>query len=147
MLANPIVSFPFSIILVFFYSAASVFRNLLPWRVNFAPNMACWLKWETWLVAVFPEQSVCLVDLRNSIPGQNLPARAIIFDNRQAHRPEYIGIQVINLNEVTGKVSLTDVERSFSESVSRLLKEKLALSNFFKEIKQYKDYYSSKHHG
>jgi hypothetical protein len=71
----------------------------------------------------------------------------LIFDSRQAHRPEYIGVQVINLDETTCKVSLTNVEKSFSESVAKLLKEKLALSNFFKEIRQYKDYYLSKHNG
>jgi len=71
----------------------------------------------------------------------------LIFDSRQAHRPEYIGVQVINLDETTCKVSLTNVEKSFSESVAKLLKEKLALSNFFEEIKQYKDYYLSKHNG
>ena len=71
----------------------------------------------------------------------------LVFDHPQAHRPYFVGIQVINLNEKTGKVSLTNVEKSFSESVAKLLKEKLALSNFFKEIKQYKDYYSSKYNG
>ena len=71
----------------------------------------------------------------------------LIFDSRQAHRPEYIGIQVINLDENTGKVSLTCVEKSFSGNVAKLLKEKLSLSNFFKEITQYKDYYLSKRHG
>jgi hypothetical protein len=71
----------------------------------------------------------------------------LIFDSRQAHRPEYIGIQVINLDETTGKISLTDVEKSFSKNVSKLLKEKLALSHFFSEIVQYKNYYLSKHNG
>jgi hypothetical protein len=71
----------------------------------------------------------------------------LVFDSQQAHRPDYIGIQVISLNEKTGKVSLTHVEKSFSESVAKLLKEKLALLNFFNEIKQYKNYYLSKHHG
>jgi hypothetical protein len=71
----------------------------------------------------------------------------LIFDSRQAHRPEYIGIQVVNLDETTNKVSLTHVEKSFSPNVAKLLKEKLALSNFFKEITQYKDYYLSQHNG
>jgi len=71
----------------------------------------------------------------------------LVFDHPQAHRPYFVGIQVINLDEKTGKVSLTNVEKSFSQNVAKLLKEKLALSNFFKEIKQYKDYYSSKHNG
>jgi hypothetical protein len=71
----------------------------------------------------------------------------LIFDSPQAHRPEYIGIQIINLDEETGKVSLTHVEPSFSENVARLLSEKLSLTNFFNEITQYKNYYLSKHNG
>jgi hypothetical protein len=71
----------------------------------------------------------------------------LIFDSRQAHRPEYIGIQVINLDEATGKISLTDVEKSFSKNVAKLLKGKLALPIFFNEIAQYKDYYLSKYNG
>jgi hypothetical protein len=71
----------------------------------------------------------------------------LVFDSPQAHRPNFIGIQVIDLDEKTGKVSLTPVEKSFSENVAKLLKEKLALSHFFNEIKQYKDYYLSRNHG
>ena len=71
----------------------------------------------------------------------------LVFDSVQAHRPEYIGIQVINLDEKTGKVSLTNVEKSFSENIAKLLKEKLALSHFFGEIAQYKNYYLSKRNG
>ena len=37
----------------------------------------------------------------------------LVFDNPQAHRPSYIGIQVIDLDETTGKISLTDVKKSF----------------------------------
>ena len=71
----------------------------------------------------------------------------LAFDNPQAHRPNYIGIQVIDLDEMTGKVSLTDVEKSFSENVAKLLKEKLSLVNFVNEIEQYKNYYLSQHYG
>jgi hypothetical protein len=71
----------------------------------------------------------------------------LIFDNPQAHRPEFVGIQVINLDEKTGKVSLTRVEKSFSENVAKLLKEKLALPYFFNEIAQYKHYYLSQRNG
>jgi hypothetical protein len=71
----------------------------------------------------------------------------LVFDRPQAHRPYFVAVQVINLDEKTGRVSLTNVEKSFSENVAKLLREKLALSNFFNEIKQYKDYYLSKHHG
>jgi len=71
----------------------------------------------------------------------------LLYDTRQAHRPEYIGIQVINLDEKIGKVSPNDVEKSFSPIVAKLLKTKLGLSQFFDEITQYKDYYLSKHNG
>jgi len=71
----------------------------------------------------------------------------LLYDGRQAHRPEYIGIQVINLDKITGKISLTDVEKSFSENIANFLKEKLTLSNFFNEIAQYKNYYLLKHNG
>ena len=71
----------------------------------------------------------------------------LVFDSPQAHRPNFIGIQVINLDEQTGKVSLTHVEKSFSENTAKLLKEKLALSHFFNEIAQYKHYYLSKRNG
>ena len=71
----------------------------------------------------------------------------LAFDNPQTHRPNFIGIQVIDLDEATGKVSLTRVEKSFSENVAKLLKKKLALSHFFNEIERYKDYYLSKHNG
>ncbi|GHT20668.1 hypothetical protein FACS189419_00150 [Planctomycetales bacterium] len=36
----------------------------------------------------------------------------LVFDSPQAHRPNYIGIQVINLDEVTGKVVFTNLENS-----------------------------------
>jgi hypothetical protein len=68
----------------------------------------------------------------------------LVFDSPQAHRPNYIGIQVINLDEGTGKVAFTNLEKSFSEATAKLLKDKLSLSNFFKEIGNYKNYYTSK---
>ncbi|MDR3232796.1 MAG: hypothetical protein LBT46_03885 [Planctomycetaceae bacterium] len=71
----------------------------------------------------------------------------LVFDNPQAHRPNFIGIQVINLDEKTGKVVFTNVRKSFSDNIAKLLKEKLALSNFFNEIAQYKNFYIAKHNG
>jgi len=38
----------------------------------------------------------------------------LIFDTPQAHRPYYLGIQLIDINEKTGKVSLSIIEKSFS---------------------------------
>ena len=64
----------------------------------------------------------------------------LIFDNPQAHRPDYLGIQLIDVDEKTGKVSLSDIDKSFSKDTVRFLKKKLSLKNFFNEIETYKNY-------
>jgi hypothetical protein len=64
----------------------------------------------------------------------------LMYDLPQAHRPNYLGIQLININEETEKVTITDIDKSFSESTAKLLKTKLSLTNFFKEIETYKNY-------
>ena len=64
----------------------------------------------------------------------------LMYDQPQAHRPNFLGIQLINVNEKTGKVAITDLEKSFSKETSKFLKTKLSLSNFFSEIETYKDY-------
>jgi hypothetical protein len=38
----------------------------------------------------------------------------LMYDTPQAHRPNYLGIQLININEKTGKVTLTDLDKIFS---------------------------------
>jgi len=38
----------------------------------------------------------------------------LMYDQPQAHRPNYLGIQLINIDEKTGKVSITNLEKSFS---------------------------------
>ncbi|KAA6321038.1 hypothetical protein EZS27_029263 [termite gut metagenome] len=68
----------------------------------------------------------------------------LVFDYPQAHRPNYIGIQVINVNEVANKVALTNLDNSFSAETSKLLNGKLSLTNFFKEISEYKDFLITK---
>ncbi|GHT17214.1 hypothetical protein AGMMS4956_20590 [Bacteroidia bacterium] len=65
----------------------------------------------------------------------------LVFDVPQAHRPKFIGIQVINVNENTNEVGTTDLEKSFSKETARLLKSKLSLKSFFNEIYNFKDYY------
>ncbi|MDR2962287.1 MAG: hypothetical protein LBU90_01380 [Bacteroidales bacterium] len=64
----------------------------------------------------------------------------LMYDQAQAHRPNYLGILLINIDEKTGNVSVTDLENSFSDETIKFLKNKLALSNFFAEIESYKDY-------
>jgi len=64
----------------------------------------------------------------------------LMYDQPQAHRPNFLGIQLINVNEKTGEVAITDLEKSFSKETSKLLKTKLSLSNFFSEVETYRDY-------
>ena len=64
----------------------------------------------------------------------------LIFDNPQAHRPDYLGIQLIDIEEKTGKVSLSNIDKSFSKDTVKFLKKKLSLKNFFNEIETYKNY-------
>ena len=64
----------------------------------------------------------------------------LIFDSPQAHRPNYLGIQLIDINEKTGKVSLSFIDKSFSKDTVKFLKKKLSLLNFFNEIETYKNY-------
>jgi hypothetical protein len=63
------------------------------------------------------------------------------FDVPQAHRPNYIGILLINIDEQTGKVSLTDLDKSFSKETAKLLSKTLSLKTFFDNIYNYKDYF------
>jgi hypothetical protein len=53
------------------------------------------------------------------------------FDTPQAHRPNYIGILLINIDETTGEVSLTDLEKCFSKQTASLLSKTLSAEAFF----------------
>jgi hypothetical protein len=64
----------------------------------------------------------------------------LIFDNRQAHRPDYLGIQLIDIDEETEQVKATDINQSFSSKTVTFLNTKLSLNYFFKEIEAYKNY-------
>jgi hypothetical protein len=63
----------------------------------------------------------------------------LIFDNPQAHRPDYLGTQLIDIDEKTGKVSLSNIDKSFSKDTVKFLKKKLSLKNFFNEIETYRN--------
>ena len=68
----------------------------------------------------------------------------LIFDTPQAHRPDYLGLQLIDINEKTGKVSLSKIDKEFSEETVKFLKNKLSLKTFFSEIETYTDYVKMK---
>jgi hypothetical protein len=64
----------------------------------------------------------------------------LIFDNPQAaHRPKHLGIQIIDIDEKTGKVLLSNIDNLFSKDTVDLLNEKLSLRNFFSEIETYRN--------
>lgn len=64
----------------------------------------------------------------------------LMFDTPQAHRPDYLGIQLIDIDEKTGKATLSNIDKLFSKYTVKFLKNKLALRTFFSEIETYKDY-------
>ena len=64
----------------------------------------------------------------------------LIFDDKQAHRPHYLGIQLIDIDEKTGIVSLSNIDMAFSKETVKFLKKKLSLKNFFNEIETYRNY-------
>jgi hypothetical protein len=65
----------------------------------------------------------------------------LLFDIPQAHRPHYLGILLINIDEDSSKVSATDLEQSFSKETAKLLYKMLSIKTFFDNIYNYKDYY------
>jgi hypothetical protein len=64
----------------------------------------------------------------------------LVYDLKQAHRPDYLGIQLIDIDEQKGKVTATNIDKLFSATTVKFLKTKLSLCNFFEEISEYKDY-------
>ena len=64
----------------------------------------------------------------------------LLFDNPQAHRPNYIGIILIDINEKTGKILPANLEENFSKQTTDFLNTKLSLNKFFDDIADYKKY-------
>jgi hypothetical protein len=69
------------------------------------------------------------------------------FDIPQAHRPNFIGILLIDINEKTCEVALTNLETSFSKETTQLLSNALSIDVFFDNIHSYKNYYISQNNG
>lgn len=62
------------------------------------------------------------------------------YDGRQAHRPDYLCILLVDINEKTRKVSLSNVDRAFSKDTVSFLKGELSLETFFNEIEKFKKF-------
>ncbi|HQA86540.1 MAG TPA: hypothetical protein PK448_03135 [Bacteroidales bacterium] len=68
----------------------------------------------------------------------------LIYDVPQAHRPNGLCIFLVNIDEKTGKVTKTNLERGFGKQFAKLITEKLSPENFFKQIENYKRNYEIK---
>lgn len=68
----------------------------------------------------------------------------LMFDNPQAHKPNNLGILLVDIEEKSGRVTSTDLDGNFSDEISKCLKGKLSLNRFFSEIAEYKDYLDTK---
>lgn len=65
------------------------------------------------------------------------------FDTKQAHRPLFLCVEIVDINEKTGTVSRADLSGSFLPKTADLLRNVLAPNIFFKNISDYKDFYLS----
>jgi hypothetical protein len=68
----------------------------------------------------------------------------LMYDLPQAHRPDHLGILLVDIDEKSGSVASTDLKNSFSDEIARCLSGKFSLSRFFSEIGEYKDYLDTK---
>jgi hypothetical protein len=67
----------------------------------------------------------------------------LMRDTRQAHRPDCLGIQLIDIDENSGRVSQTDLARNFPPPIARLLSGQLSIRKLFEDILACKDAFNS----
>ena len=65
----------------------------------------------------------------------------LVFDTVQAHRPNFLGILLVNIDEKSQIVESCNLFEIFEKEFAELVKNKLSLEQFFKEIQNYKAYY------
>ena len=64
----------------------------------------------------------------------------LALDGEQAHRPKFIGIQMVDIDEKTQNTTLTNIEDcEFSPEIKHLLVGQLSLTRFFTNIREYRD--------
>ncbi len=68
----------------------------------------------------------------------------LMYDQPQAHRPNNLGILLVDIDEPSGSVSATDLGKSFSEEIVKCLSGKFSLTKFFDEISEYRDYLNTR---
>jgi len=67
----------------------------------------------------------------------------LFYDNPQAHRPNILGIIIVDINENDMSVTSTNINQYFKKEFCLLLNDKLSLPNFFKEIENFKLYFET----
>lgn len=69
------------------------------------------------------------------------------FDVAQAHRPHILSVVLIDINETTQKVYYVSPSKVFEAKFAKLLEENLSLDKFFKEIENFKNFYTLNKNG
>jgi hypothetical protein len=67
----------------------------------------------------------------------------LMLDSRQAHRPDMLGILLINIDEQTGLAKATEMKKYFDSDFLKLFEDNLSLANFFNQIENYARYLKS----
>jgi hypothetical protein len=64
----------------------------------------------------------------------------LIYDTPQAHKPNYLCIFLVDIDENTYGVRETNIEEKFGEDFTKLMQQKLSPIHFFREIENYKQF-------
>lgn len=68
----------------------------------------------------------------------------LAYDAQQAHKPYSIGILLIDLDEITAKVTTLEPNTLFEKDFAALLESKLSVVNLFSDIGNYKKFINTK---
>lgn len=65
----------------------------------------------------------------------------LMYDTPQAHQPKELCLFLIDINETTGAVCPTNLNKAFGKYFAALIKEYLSPDRFSQQIENYKKYY------
>lgn len=68
----------------------------------------------------------------------------LAYDAQQSHKPYSIGILLIDLDEITAKVTVLEPKILFEKDFAVLLESKLSVVNLFSDIGNYKKFINTK---
>lgn len=64
----------------------------------------------------------------------------LIYDTCQAHRPEYLSVLMVDIDEATQKATKTNLKEAFGVEFAHLIEEKLSLSRFYQDIEAFQKF-------